>query len=307
MITISVIIPTVYMKHPKALFRAICSIKQAATADISYWVTVIANDVPIRVSAETIANDIHRKTHIAAEALVSHVNKGFAPAVNDGIVYERARRDPDWYFVLNDDACVHKGFFVSLLSKLGSDRYDVVSCKIIAPGGEIESVGLNYNKTGVALPRRRDAIPKDASIFSGTCVLLYKNRVKKELKKHGYVFNPLFFAYSEDLELSLRIHKDGGKIYISNEPLVTHLGSQTAGRGSYFQLYHSYRNWLLVVLLHWPLIKIIINIPPLLLGQLYIFGMTLYKRHLLVYPKALWFVVRNMRIILYQRKHYSDK
>jgi GT2 family glycosyltransferase len=304
---IAVIIPTLYeeKKHHVMQKTLASVIKAAIVADIPGLFFVIAVNGAPQV---TVRNAPKMKRSLKDDTeqifLYSGVNRGFSQAVNDGIMRARTQ-SPEWYLILNDDAFVSRQFFQKLHAFLTSRNYDAISCKVLTPQGRVESVGLKYYPVGVAFPRRKDIRKNDMHLFSGVCIFLSRRRIEKELANHGYVFNPLLFAYSEDLELSLRILRDGGTIHIANEPLVTHLGSQTAKRGSFFQLYHSYRNWIVVIFLHWSTREIISRLPFLVLGQLYVLGMCFYKRYWLLYPKIWWWIMRNKDVIFWQRRRYG--
>jgi len=303
---IGVVITTRYGRTSRMLIHAIRSVRRAAERN-SFACVVVMYDTPIDASTAHIAQKVTRAVDVRVDILTSGINKGFAAAVNDGFMFLHAKYAPDWYVTLNDDAYVHKNFFSHLSKAMKPGVFDAVSCAVVTPEGNVESVGLKYFSTGLAFPRQKIIRPGDTQLVVGTCALFAKERVEKELMHHGYVFNPLFYIYAEDLELSLRILRDGGNIYISNTALVTHRGSQTSKRGSFFQLYHGYRNLILVVFLLWPLREILRKLPLLLIGQCYIIGMSIYKRYFLLYPKIWWWIIKYRLIIRWQRQQYAQK
>lgn len=309
-IRIAIVIPFIYSSQKLLALKNVLkrvSISAKRSGSIELAAVLIANRAPQTIvqnppnNTTVMKNNRIKRLHF----LWSSVNRGFSQAVNDGMLFAKYQWSPDWYLILNDDAFVSKRFFEYLIPQLASRLYDALSCRVLSPKGTTESVGLWYSPSGVALPRTGDKRPTDTPIFTGVCTLLARKRVEKELANHGYVFNPLLFAYSEDLELSLRILRDGGKIHIDNDPLVTHLGSQTAKRGSFMQLSWSYRHWLAVILLHWSTREILTRLPFLLLGQIYIFSMSMYKGYWLLYPKIWWWIIQNRDIILWQRRQYG--
>lgn len=300
---ISVIVPTLFPIREIRLRKVLFSVKLAAER-----ISGLSNESVIVINGCSTAQIAKVKfpKEFRYSMISSVENRGFAQSVNDGILHTRASK-PDWYLILNDDAYLDEAYFLLIEHALRSKKIDAISEKIFSTSGKVESVGLRYFSTGLAFPRRENIYPDELSLFSGTCVMLSRTRVEKELLRNGYVFNPLFFAYAEDLELSLRIHRDGGGISINNEASVTHEGSQTAKRGSYFQLYHGYRNLVLVVLLLWNRNTILRRLPLLLIGQLYIIAMSIYKGYWLLYPKLWWWIVRHRSIIVWQRRMYGTK
>ncbi len=300
-ISIAVIIPTLApLSHARiaTLFRRLRQMEREARL---LRVILVVNNMP--PSSGNKIRDMAKKFNV--ETLFSAINKGFAQAVNDGISYARATRKHDWYFVLNDDALPSKQLIERLSAQLYVHQYDAISCKVLTRDKRVESVGLVYSPTGLAFPRTKDIQTGEVQIFTGTATLLSNKRVEKELLRWGYVFNPLFFAYAEDLELSLRILKDNGRIYISNEGLVMHSGSQTAHRGSYVQLYHGFRNFLLVICLFWSPSAIFFRLPFILAGQIYVIGMSMWKGYVFLYPKLWWWIFHNWKTLMWQRQMYE--
>lgn len=236
------------------------------------------------------------------ELIYSVPNKGFANAVNDAAVLAKFKYDPEWFLVINDDAYVKENFFKELLPYLKNNKFAVLSTTVETKDGSIESCGLNYQKFGLAFPNQN--LNKKTDLFCGTSFLFSKKMLDYYLKKDDFIFNPLYFAYAEDLELSLRLRKDNFKVKIINNPLVVHLGSRTAKRASFFQLFHGYRNLLYTMILHWPISKILFNILPILFGQLYIIGICIYKGYFLLYPKLVYHLIKNWPILVNFRKRY---
>lgn len=241
-----------------------------------------------------------KRISLENKLLKTSANIGFTGAVNSALLVN-SKSNFDWYLVLNDDAKLKEDFFRSLLPILNKKKYDVVSCGVENLQGEVESFGLKYSKTGLATPIIYSK-EIDNKVFCGTCFLISKKCVTRHLEEDGYLFHPLYFAYAEDLELSVRMKENNEKIYVFPEILVTHQGSQTAKRGSAFQLYYGYRNQLLTIFFHWSVGEIIFSAPWLVLGQLYCLGITIKKRHFKVYPRIIWFFIKNCRSLLFERK-----
>lgn len=304
---VAIIIPTLYQPQPQNLLECLVSLEKAvkpAKNVLEPHFILVENHVPLSQDERSIERMMLNKTKIKPTVQANHINKGFTGAVNDGITYAQLRWAPDWYLVINDDAVVTPSFFRALFPLLQSGTNNLVSCKVIKPDGKVESVGLDCYPTGLAFPRTKDVGETTAIPYCGTCFFLSKPTVEAQLNKYGYVLNPLYFAYAEDLELSLRILKDGGRIAISNTPLVVHQGSQTAKRGSWFQLYYGLRNWIFTIILLWPIRRILTHFPLLLLGQFYALLLTLRKGYIFLYPRIIWAVGRRMKILLYLRSRY---
>ena len=79
--------------------------------------------------------------------------------------------------------------------------------------------------------------PEEVSAFSGCSVL-----IRKEVFEELGGFDPKFFAYYEDADLSWRIKKAGWKILYEPKSVVRHHRSMTSGQQSPFFCFHIYRN-----------------------------------------------------------------
>jgi GT2 family glycosyltransferase len=299
---ITVIIPTLY-DHMDYAEKAVRSVEKAGRSvkNLRVFCVLWINNFPANEDQGAYGDRLKKQFPSIHSCLFSTVNAGFSGAVNNAIIHTHFSLKPDWFCIFNDDALMKYDFFMKIKQYLGGE-YDGLSCKVIKPGGQVESVGLKYYQTGLAFPRIHDINEKDTPLLCGTCMLLSDTVIKKLLSTQGYVLNPLFFVYAEDLELSLRMQSLGYQIKIVNYPLVIHEGSKTALRGSRLQLYYSYRNILYVIILFWPTGRILVNFPYLLLGQLYIFLTCLYKGYIFLFPRIWASVIRAIPALLYFKK-----
>lgn len=233
--------------------------------------------------------------------LTSTLNRGFTGAVNDGVWWAVFRQHADWCLVLNDDAVVDSDFFSVLIPQLKKNRA-VVSCGVRNFDGSLQSAGLQYGSTGLAHPLESFSL---TDLFVGTAFFVSADIIKESTERYGWLLAEFFFAYAEDLELSLRLRKQGKRVVIFPKALVSHRGSITAQRGSAFQLYWGYRNLLMVVFLHWPVKKIVFLLPWLLLGQAYVLTLLFLKGHWFVYPKIWRSLWKNKAVIQLYRRQFS--
>lgn len=235
--------------------------------------------------------------------LTHSLNRGFTGAVNDGVWFATFHQRADWCLVLNDDATVDEDFFHQLLPELKPSRA-VVSCGIRNPDDSLQSAGLIYGRTGLTRPLEHFS---PTPYFVGTAFFVSRRTILHSIREYGWLLADFFFAYAEDLELSLRLRRANKKVFLYPKTLVTHQGSLTARRGSAFQLYWGYRNLLFLIALHWPTSKILLSLPQLLWGQVYMLGLLLVKGHWLTYPKIWWSVWKNRAILRYYRRIFYEK
>ena len=310
--SITVIIPTLWQKDTgdrvmqtlRSLFDSYKVIKQ-----VKLRIVVFAN-----AAQENDQQNLQKKlskTFANTYVIGSQLNKGFTGGVNESLIWSMGHLKTDWYVVLNDDANVKKLFFERFITEITHTQQSnlgVISCAVEDTNGKIESFGLEYFASALAFPVQNMAQTKNRkkNIFCGTCVWFTKQIVEEQVQKLGYLLNPLYFAYAEDLECSLRLQMNNTIIILIPEALVTHQGSVTAGRASFFQLYYGYRNLILTILVLWSTLHITKNIFWILLGQLYIFLHSLYKGYWILYPKVLWYIFKNRSELLVQRTIYEE-
>lgn len=249
---------------------------------------------------------------IKLEIIASWANRGFTGAVNDSLLFAQQYFQPDWYIVINDDTQVEPTFFATLVTAARHHSAQVVTCPVLTPNGEIESFGLTYGVTGLAFPHRPSPqnlsqVSPEHHLVCGTCFLVSASVVQRMFKSFGYFFNPLFFAYAEDVEISLRWRLMGVSIYFCSDTKITHFGSQTAQRGSEFQLYHGYRNLLLTLWLTWSSTRLLVLIPWILAGQVYALAMTWYKGHWKVGPKIIKYLWVHREALQFLRRRYATQ
>ncbi len=91
-------------------------------------------------------------------------------------------------------------------------------------------------------PRWDDLVPHDTDGFSGGAVLL-----RPELLDAVGVFDPTFFAYYEDTDLSRRARRAGWRIRCVPASVVHHLHGGSGGTAATGFHFLNYRNWLLAV------------------------------------------------------------
>jgi GT2 family glycosyltransferase len=232
--------------------------------------------------------------------LKNRINRGFTGGVNDGVFYSIYSRSADWCLVTNDDVIFDESFFSKMIPQLKISRA-VVSCGVRDKDGFDQSRGMNYFRSGLTSPLVEN---KKTPYFVGTVFFVSKKTVLWSFDKFGFLLMEFFFAYAEDLELSVRLKKANRKVFILKDNLITHLGSLTAKRGSAKQLFWGYRNLIFIILIHWSLFEIILFSPLLLLGQIYSIALLFKKRHFLVYPKIIWSVVKHRRVVLGYRRSF---
>lgn len=176
-------------------------------------------------------------------------NYGFAGGVNAGISYAM-ERDAQYVALLNNDAIAAPDWLESLLS--AARKYKnagIISSKLLSGDGKtIDSTGDEYSIWGTPFPRGRGEPNIDQYDTPGQSEVLAASggaslyRVDM-LRKVG-LFDEWFFAYYEDVDISLRTRLAGWGVYYAHEAVVYHrIGATSSGLPD-FSLKHQAKNFL---------------------------------------------------------------
>lgn len=175
-------------------------------------------------------------------------NIGFGAGVNAGLQVVRGDR----VLLLNPDAELAQGCLAALL---GVDA-DVVAPRILLrdDAGRLDNCGHDLYPDGLNWCRGRglDAAgryegPEDLLIFSGAAVLF----TREALVRTGG-FDPAYFAYGEDAELSLRAARLGLRCRYEPSAIVHHAVGGAFGRSSLKKAFLVERNRARVAWTHLP-------------------------------------------------------
>lgn len=184
-------------------------------------------------------------------------NEGFAGGVNRGLDQARSSWDPEFYFILNNDATVEKGAIGSLVKFME----DHPECGIAAPkiladpekkilwaaGGEFIAWRFLARNRGQGM--KDNGIysdPRECTFLSG-CALM----IRRDVIESVGLLDERFFTYAEDLDYCLRAIARGWKLLYVPQAIVYHEGSATSG-GEYepFQSFYRWRNRFLIASKH---------------------------------------------------------
>ena len=170
-------------------------------------------------------------------------NTGYAPANNAGI----ARATGEFVLLLNNDTRVAPGFLEPLLHMM-STTADVGAgqCKMLSfdPPYRVDAYGSYLLRTGFLYHLRYgkpDPPPEPPFEIFGAkdAAMLIRASVLRDVGG----FDPDFFAYLEDSDLSWRIWLGGWRVLCVPESVVYHRGGATASRlPSAFVTFHSFKN-----------------------------------------------------------------
>ena len=220
-----------------ALFRALASLERQKD---------------VRLSAVVIDNASREaeRRRIASEAPSARVigfsrNLGFAGAANEGIARTRA----PFVLLLNNDAVLAPDYAARLAARLADERLAAAQGLILAGHGRvIDGAGLAWNARGEAVPalagQDASAAPREPFEVTGVSATatLYRREALESVAPHGEAFDGSYFAYYEDVDLSLRLARGGWRFVCDPRAVATHEGSLTGRRTPWRKAFWTARN-----------------------------------------------------------------
>ena len=221
-----------------ALFRALASLERQK--DVRMTAVVIDND----------SREAERK-RLSAEAPFARVigfsrNLGFAGAANEGIARTRA----PFVLLLYNDAVLEPDYAARLAARLAGDERLAAAQGLVLSGNgrRIDGAGLAWNKRGEAVPAFAgedvSAAPREPFEIPGVSATatLYRRDALEAAAPQGAAFDGSYFAYYEDVDLSLRLARAGWRFVCDPAARARHEGSMTGRRTPWRRAFWTARN-----------------------------------------------------------------
>ncbi len=267
-----------------ALFRALASLERQKGVALS--LLVVDND-----SSEGERARITREAP-AARVVAFSSNLGFAGAANEGIARTRA----PFVLLLNNDAVLEPDYVARLAARLEFDgRLAAVQGLVLTEDGrQIDTAGLEWNGRGEALPvlsgRDASAAPREPFEVSGVSATaaLYRREAFEAAGPSGAAFENAYFAYYEDVDLSLRLLRKGWRFACDPRACARHEGSRTGRRTPFRRAFWTLRNRWRTLFRNFEPALIARNFPALLradLAHVRAVGLSGLALPLLVWPR----------------------
>lgn len=238
-------------------------------------------------SREIIRKHIDKDKKI--EMLEFDDNAGFAGGVNRGL---RPNLDKyDYIALFNNDAIADKDWLKHLVEAAEEHKdAGIVTGKLMrADKKHIDSTGDFYTMWGMPFPRGRNEIdsgqfdqPEYVFGASGGASL-YRTKALKEIG----LFDEDFFAYFEDVDISMRAQIAGWKVYYTPKAEAYHHVGGTSSKMGDLARFHSIKNYYLVIDRNLPWQLGLLYLPFILLQSARLLLTSLIKNRNLVYFKAL--------------------
>jgi len=193
-------------------------------------------------------------------------NLGFAKGVNIGAKKAKGK----WLLILNDDIeQITQKLIKKMLNFAQKNHLDAVSPVLVKPTGEVENYGYNVLPIG-KIQLLTHPITNNQSLITNndldglTAACLF---IKKDVFKKVSGFDESFFAYLEDVDLFLRLKKQGFRFGIDPKTFVIHNHMTTSSKMGYFKEKQDFVNWIRIILKNWGVKKIIRYFPGIIIER----------------------------------------
>ncbi len=221
-----------------ALFAAIQSLRNQSGIDLSL---IVVDNGSKSEERERLAREAPE-----ARVVTFSRNLGFAAAANEGILRTRA----PFVLLVNNDAVLAPDYAARLAARLTLDeRLAAVQGLILQKGSSrIDTAGFRWNDRGEAVPvlggekasRVRETTFEVPGI-SATAAL-FRRAALVDISRNGLFFDDRFFAYYEDVDLSLRLARAGWRFACDPQAVAWHEGSRTGRRTPFRRAVWTARN-----------------------------------------------------------------
>jgi GT2 family glycosyltransferase len=274
----------------------------------SIEVIVVINQAS-EVSKQFIKQYQKDNYNLAIKPIFNQKNKGFAQAVNQGI----KKAHGDYLVVLNNDIKLDQNWFnainknIQMFKNSKTKKIGAIFGKVLNEHGtKIESAGFDFKPWGKAINSGNndpyiDKFSQEKVIWGAPASAVVYN--KQALDEIG-LFNPVFFAYLEDVDLSLRLQANNYQTLYVPKAVSYHQGGYTADQWTDFRQKYTSRNWWFIFILHYPLLTFIKYLPLILIEQLKIWlKIKKWKNKLWVVKQ----IISHLPKLLNQRKTIKIK
>lgn len=185
-------------------------------------------------------------------------NLGFARAINLAFNYVHTK----WICILNDDIeFFSTPPFQSIIKISQEQGWDAISPLLQKKSGTVENLGYRV------LPMGRTVAVFDASTpldgLTAACLV-----IKSDVFRQLGGFDGRFFAYLEDVDLFLRLKRQGFHFGVTPAIKVIHNHMTTSGKMNNFKAVMDLKNWILVIAKNWSWHELLLNFPAILVERL---------------------------------------
>lgn len=226
-----------------------------------------SKDNSIEIFEKIIPKNIHYGI------LLNSQNKGFAPAVNQGI--KKAKYE--YVVLLNNDLTMEANWFQLISSQIKNNKDPKITTffgtVLTKDGSKFESQGLDFFYSGKAqnISNGKDfnkskfltseKLKSEILVWGASAALVV---YKKETLEKINLFDEDFFAYEEDVDLALRLHNLNYKTLYIPTAFSYHLGGGTSNKMGVFRYKMDAKNWIYIIIKNFSSKELIKNLPKII-------------------------------------------
>jgi GT2 family glycosyltransferase len=236
-------------------------------------------------------------------------NSGFTGGVNRGIEYA-LEQQAEYILLFNNDAVADRAWVEHLVdSAATSPEAGIITGKLMRSDKvHLDSTGEHYSIWGLPYPRGRNSPDnnqyKPGEIFGATGgASLYRAELFKDIG----LFDEDFFAYYEDVDMSMRAQMAGWKVRYQPEAIAYHDIGGTSSKLGDFARFHSAKNFLLLYARNMPT-KLYFKYLPLFTLQFLRMALgSIARRKFMAFLNGTWAAIRLHRKTMEIRKNNLSK
>lgn len=187
-----------------------------------------------------------RRAYPSVRFIPIEKNNGFAATVNIGLSVSTGL----WIGTINDDVVLEKNWIERCLA-CAQKNTGALNPVIYKKDGTVESAGISILKKGKAEPYTMvSPLIKCVNVDAANAAAVLYN--KEALNKIG-LFDERFGSYLEDIDMSLRLHRQGYKNTVALNAKIVHCGQSTSQTMGWKKNLLDARNWIYVIGKNWQL------------------------------------------------------
>lgn len=249
----------------------------------------------------------------------SDINYGFTEGNNIAVRFTLKCIDSEYLMLLNNDTVVDSEILSNLVQMGEHDRnmaliqpkllYYYESNKINTTGNQMDMLGsLQCRGVGEIDKNQYDTFITEFFSASGACVLIRKSFISEF--NENELFDPLLFAYHEDVDLSFSARVLGHKIAYSPDAICYHKEGSSF-KNNYKKYYWAQRNNLRVLIKNYSFKYLIFIIPStLFIDIIFVLSSIIFKRKLIylkIFINSLYWNLKHLSSTLEKRRNIQNK
>ena len=166
--------------------------------------------------------------NLSATVQNTHTNLGYAAGMNLGI-QQAIACDADYVLALNNYAEVTPTTIEYLLSTALKQDTALTGGRIVSPvSGKTEWLSAQWPHY-LFKGQQCENAPPQRLLMSGAAMLMRRDLLQCRIALHGWVFDPCFFMYHEDIDLCMFAHKQGFNCAIAPQAIIYHRAAVNFG------------------------------------------------------------------------------